>query len=95
MHEQEALALRREPPEPPSPGPELDSALLGRLPQQPGAWTIQQLEGLMRDRRDRFPDRYDEWQSYLFYLRDFADVSGRLPQQFDALVDEVFEPVAH
>jgi len=52
------------------------------------------LEQLVRDHGERFPDRRDEWQSYLFYLRDFADASGRLPSSFDALLDEVFAPLA-
>ena len=49
---------------------------------------------LIRQHADRFPDRYDEWQSYVFYLREFADASGRLPEKFDALLNEVFDPVA-
>ena len=65
-----------------------------RIPRPPGGWTIQRLEQLIRDRGAEFPDRQEEWQSYLFYLREFADVSGRLPRNFDALLEEVFEPVA-
>ena len=78
----------------PTAGPSLDQALLNRLPQAPGAWTIQRLEQLIRDRGDRYRDRHEEWQSYLFYLREFADASGRIPQKFDSLLEEVFEPVA-
>jgi predicted RNase H-like nuclease (RuvC/YqgF family) len=91
--ELEERAKRRYAP-PAPPGPRLDQALLARIPQAPGAWTIEQLETFTREHRERFPDRYDEWQSYLFYLREFADASGRLPQKFDALLEEVFAPVA-
>jgi hypothetical protein len=38
----------------------------------------------------RFPDQEEEWRSYLFFLRDHADVDGRLPSTFDGLVAEVF-----
>ena len=76
------------------PRPDLSQALAARVPQQPGGWTIDHLESLVRQHADRFPDRYDEWQSYVFYLREFADASGRLPEKFDALLNEVFDPVA-
>ena len=78
----------------PRPTENLDAALAARVPQQPGGWTIDHLESLIRQHADRFPDRYDEWQSYVFYLREFADASGRLPEKFDALLSEVFDPVA-
>jgi hypothetical protein len=67
---------------------------MGRIPKAPGAWTIERVERLVRDHRNEYPDRYEEWQSYVFYLREFADASGRLPEKFDGLLEEVFEPVA-
>ncbi len=59
-----------------------------------GAWNVNTLDGLIRQRSDEFPDRVEEWRDYLFYLRDFADVDGRLPDSFDALVADVFAPLA-
>jgi capsular polysaccharide biosynthesis protein len=37
-----------------------------------------------------FPERTDEWGYYLFFLRDYADIDGRLPEAFEGLVSEVF-----
>jgi hypothetical protein len=88
-------ALERKRAEPPRPAGDLDAALAARIPQAPGTWTIDRLEQLIRRHGNDFPDRYDEWQSYVFYLREFADASGRLPQKFNALLNEVFEPIAH
>jgi hypothetical protein len=72
----------------------VDEALMRRIPRATGGWTIDRLERLIRAHGDRFPDRCDEWQSYLFYLREHADASGRLPQTFDARLDEVFDPIS-
>jgi chromosome segregation ATPase len=68
----------------------------GRAPARTGrgAWNVNTLDGLIRERGDEFPDRVEEWRDYLFYLRDFADVDGRLPSSFDALAADVFAPLA-
>lgn len=55
-----------------------------------GAWTLAELERLVAAESDR--DRAAEWQAYLFHLREFTDASGRLPSEFDALVEDVFGP---
>jgi hypothetical protein len=38
-------------------------------------------------------DRADEWSATIVYLREFADESGLLPDAFDGLIEEVFEPI--
>ncbi len=48
------------------------------------------LASLVDERAPEFPDRLDEWQAYLFHLREFADVTGVLPSSFDGLVAGVF-----
>jgi hypothetical protein len=53
-------------------------------------WTLEDLERLVRARRPDFPDRADEWDAYLFYLRDYTEADGRLPENFRPLVEEVF-----
>jgi hypothetical protein len=80
------------PPPAPEPAPEPAPA-----PPPPitasGGWNLEQLEARVEAQADAFPDRVDEWRSYLFFLRDHADIDGRLPSNFDALVAEVFEPL--
>lgn len=61
-----------------------------------GSWTLPQLERLVSERGGLYPDRLDEWRSYLFFLRGHADiVSDRLPHEFDGLVGEVFGVLLH
>ena len=64
-----------------------------RLPQrtpEPREWNIWELERLAREEARRTPARAEEW-SYLFlHLREFADVRGTLPVEFDDLVRESF-----
>jgi hypothetical protein len=52
--------------------------------------TIVELERLVADRAAAHPDRVEEWNSYLFFLREHADAHGRLAGNFRALVDDVF-----
>jgi hypothetical protein len=57
---------------------------------RPGTWTIQDLERLVAQHGDAYPDRVEEWRYYVHFLRDHADVDGNLPATFDYLVDETF-----
>ncbi len=52
--------------------------------------TLRELERVVEERSATRPDRAEEWTAYLFFLRDHADVDGRLPRTLDPLVDEVF-----
>ena len=63
-----------------------------RLPPQPDThgWSLDDLNRLVEERADEFPDRADEWRYTLFYLRAEADIDGTLPSKFDSLVDECF-----
>ena len=54
------------------------------------AFNLSELESLVDASRDRYPDRYDEWQAYVFYLRDHAEIDGSLPSNFHPLVEDVF-----
>jgi len=40
-----------------------------------------------------YPNRLAEWNSYLLYLRAYADAAGVLPPALDTLVRDVFEPL--
>ena len=55
-----------------------------------GAWNLVALERLVAERGSEFPERVEEWQAYLFFLRQHASMEGVLPPSFDALVDETF-----
>jgi hypothetical protein len=73
------------PPEPaPAPTPPPRRSRMPRLPE---------LERLVAREIDAHPDRADEWRWYLFYLRDFANVDGELPESFALLVRIAFAAI--
>jgi DNA repair exonuclease SbcCD ATPase subunit len=92
LAEQRAAAAAARPPEPePAPEPEPDAA-----PPAEGArgrYNVVRLEHLVEEGAERIPERAAELRSYVFFLRDHADVDGNLPATFDYLVEEVFEDV--
>ena len=53
-------------------------------------FNLGELESLVDAARERFPDRVDEWDAYVFYLRDHAGIDGSLPENFRPLVEDVF-----
>jgi capsular polysaccharide biosynthesis protein len=55
-----------------------------------GAWNLMALERLVNDRGAEFPDRRDEWASYLYFLREYAAPDGTVPSSFDWLIHETF-----
>jgi O-antigen ligase len=90
------LAAREETAKKPEPEPQPEPAPV--VPEtvpagDRGIWTLAKLEHLVEERAAEFPERVDEWRSYIFFLRDHADVDGGLPASFDYLVEEVFEPL--
>jgi hypothetical protein len=86
--EREAALQAAEPEPDPEPEPEL--AVPAELLGPAGAWNVVALERLVDKRGSEFPDRVEEWQAYLFFLREHASMEGTLPPSFDALVDEAF-----
>jgi len=92
-----AAAQTARPPAPPAApaGPEPVPA---PPPVQPagavsGAFTLDALERLVAAGGAAHPERRDEWESTLFFLRDYAEPDGRLPGSFDWLVQETFAPL--
>jgi hypothetical protein len=84
---------RRREPEPelvpmavqePEPQP---AALLEAGPRH---WNLHALETLVRERGSADPAQVEEWNTYLFFLREHAESDGTLPASFDSLVNEVF-----
>jgi capsular polysaccharide biosynthesis protein len=55
-----------------------------------GAWRLSDLERLVEANAAAYPNRIDEWRSYLYYLRDYADPGGHLPGHFDWLIEDTF-----
>jgi len=82
---------RRGPDSPPAPEPEPEPPPEPEPEAAPaGGWRLGRLERLVAERGGEFPDRIDEWTSYLFFLREHVGLDGRLPAQFDWLVEETF-----
>jgi uncharacterized protein involved in exopolysaccharide biosynthesis len=86
------LERREARPEPePAPEPEPVASAEPAEPGAPaGAWNLVTLERLVAERGSEFPDRVEEWQAYLFLLREHASLEGELPRSFDALVGDAF-----
>lgn len=59
-------------------------------PEQGGSWNLNELERVVAEGGDAYPERREEWQSYLFFLRDHAGPEGSLPPSFDWLIPDVF-----
>src|SRR5579862_4262957 len=88
------------PPPPPPPPPEPEPLPppppppLVEPPQpaeeQRGRWNVLALDRLVEQRGPEFPDRLQEWTSYLYSLRAYASPDGTLPSSFDALIEETF-----
>jgi capsular polysaccharide biosynthesis protein len=76
----------------PMPQPELPPAAVAEVVhlRAGSGFNLIELEHLVSARSGEFPDRAVEWPSYLFFLREHADVDGSLPPSFDYLVEDVF-----
>jgi hypothetical protein len=93
--EQERAAAVRVEPEPESePEPERG---LGPLPEplltpSRASWTLDELEELVRAHQGD-ASQQEEWQTYLFLLREHAAADGTLPRSLDGLINDVFAPI--
>ena len=82
---------RREPEVEPEPEPEMErEPAPAPVPANGSHYNLVELESLVARGRERFPHRVDEWQAYVFYLRDYASADGTLPANFHPLVEDVF-----
>jgi len=55
-----------------------------------GTYSLTDLEELVARRGGEHPEKVEEWQSYLFFLRDYATSDGRIPASFDWLIADTF-----
>jgi DNA repair exonuclease SbcCD ATPase subunit len=90
----EREARRPPPPPEPEPEPEPERAAAPPVPAQSrpgnGTYNLTALERLVEERGAEFPDRVEEWTSYLFFLRDYAAADGSVPAGFDWLIQDTF-----
>jgi capsular polysaccharide biosynthesis protein len=56
-----------------------------------GSYNLVTLEQLVDERGSAFPDRLEEWSSYLYFLREYAAADGVVPASFDGLIHDTFE----
>jgi hypothetical protein len=89
---EELTAAAAPPPEPVFAVPP-PPANVATLPQRPGRWNLNELARVVEERGPEFPERVDEWQSYLFFLRGYAEPDGTVPASFDWLIEEQFAAI--
>jgi len=73
-----------------APAPEAEPAPPVQVPSGEPGRRLDDLERLVAEHAAENPERAEEWRSYLFYLRDYVDVDGRVPRQFDWLIEDTF-----
>jgi capsular polysaccharide biosynthesis protein len=56
-----------------------------------GSYNLVTLERLVDERGSAFPERLQEWSSYLYFLREYASADGVVPASFDGLIYDTFE----
>ena len=78
------------PAEPLRPSRSRSRSLERGVPIRLGRGTSSPSSGSWPSAGSEFPERLEEWQAYLFFLREHASLEGVLPPSFDALVDEAF-----
>jgi hypothetical protein len=92
--EELAAASARPTPSPvepePEPEPEPEREAVSLSPTAAAESNLNALETLVRQQTSADPARIDEWNTYLFFLREHADSDGKLPASFDGLVGDVF-----
>jgi hypothetical protein len=55
-----------------------------------GHYNLLALERLVDEHGREYPEKAEEWSSYLFFLREHAASDGRVPARFDALIQDTF-----
>lgn len=58
-----------------------------------GEWTIADVEQLLAEQGDAFPEQRDELEIYLDSFRSVAAPDGRLPGDVDLVLEDVFAPL--
>jgi capsular polysaccharide biosynthesis protein len=58
-----------------------------------GEWTVADLERLLAEQGDAFPERREELELYLDSFRGVADPDGRLSGDLELVIEDVFGPL--
>ncbi len=79
----------------PVPVPVPVPAAVGEEQVQPvstgdGRWNLFSLQRLVDERGGEYPERIEEWSSYLYFLREYAKPDGSVPASFDWLIEDTF-----
>src|SRR5438445_262549 len=69
----------------PPPGPASPA-----VDQTSGRWNLLVLERLINERGEEFPEHREEWSSYLYFLREYAEPDGSVSASFDGLIQDTF-----
>jgi len=72
--------------------PPVEASAAFRVPRS-GEWTVADLERLLAEQGDAFPDRRDELEVYLESFRSVAGPDGRLPGDLELVIEDVFGPL--
>jgi hypothetical protein len=77
-------------------GTQTHAALQTHLTKSRDAWarcTLPELRRLVNKNESTYPDRREEWLTYMRQLEEFANSDGQLPAAFQGLIEEVFSPL--
>jgi capsular polysaccharide biosynthesis protein len=60
------------------------------VPAGNGRWNLFTLQRLVDEHGAEYPEHVEEWSSYLYFLREYAEPDGTVPASFDWLIEETF-----
>jgi len=93
VRERELEEIEQAPEPVPEPQPAPQARIVPAVAGAAGGYNLVTLERLVEERRAEHPERAEEWESYLFFLRDYAAPDGAVPATFDWLIQEQFAEV--
>ena len=64
-----------------------------RTSPAPAEWTVADVERLLAEQGDAFPERREELEVYLDSFRSVAGPDGRLPGDLELVIEDVFGPL--
>ena len=82
--------VEQAPPPVETPAPAAAAPAPAAEPAANGRYNLLTLEKLVEEKQHEFPERADDWASYLFFLREHAGADGTVPASFDWLIQDTF-----
>lgn len=86
-------AETKEPAVSPAPVAIPESAVTPLAVARSGGWTVSDVERLLADQGDAFPEQREELEFYLDSFRSVAGPDGSLPGDVDLVIEDVFAPL--